>query len=72
VSDDGIDFKKPDNVQFSDIEPYMGRKTRIRPHEGGYSGRYIKVLIKNYGIIPQGNPGAGSRAWLFVDEIEVK
>jgi hexosaminidase len=25
----------------------------------------------NYGIIPDGNPGAGTAAWLFVDEIEV-
>lgn len=33
--------------------------------------RYIKVLIQNQGIIPQGYPGAGSKPWLFVDEIEV-
>jgi hexosaminidase len=25
----------------------------------------------NYGIIPSGNPGAGTAAWLFIDEIEV-
>ena len=33
--------------------------------------RYVKVLVKNWGEIPQGNPGAGSKPWLFVDEIEV-
>ncbi|MBL7733732.1 MAG: family 20 glycosylhydrolase, partial [Chitinophagaceae bacterium] len=33
------------------------------------SVRYIKVLVKNNGIIPAGNPGAGNKAWLFVDEI---
>jgi hexosaminidase len=33
--------------------------------------RYIKVLIQNFGVIPEGNPGAGSKPWLFVDEIEV-
>ncbi len=31
----------------------------------------VKVLIKNWGEIPAGEPGAGSKAWLFVDEIEV-
>lgn len=31
----------------------------------------VKVLIKNWGEIPTGNPGAGNKAWLFVDEIEV-
>ncbi len=34
--------------------------------------RYVKVIVKNYGKIPEGNPGAGSKAWLFLDEIEVQ
>lgn len=33
--------------------------------------RYIKILVQNYGTIPAGNPGAGTKPWLFVDEIEV-
>lgn len=35
------------------------------------STKMIKVVIKNWGEIPAGNPGAGNKAWLFVDEIEV-
>lgn len=35
------------------------------------AARYIKVKLGNYGTIPAGNPGEGSKAWLFVDEIEV-
>jgi hexosaminidase len=34
--------------------------------------RFIKILIRNQGIIPSGNSGSGSKAWLFVDEIEVE
>ncbi len=34
--------------------------------------RYIRVVAKNYGIIPTGKPGGGNPAWLFVDEIEVQ
>jgi hexosaminidase len=34
-------------------------------------GRYVQVFVKNYGTIPEGHPGAGNKAWLFVDEIEV-
>ncbi|NOT51283.1 MAG: family 20 glycosylhydrolase, partial [Chitinophagaceae bacterium] len=34
--------------------------------------RYIKVVISNWGMIPAGNPGAGNKPWLFVDEIEVE
>lgn len=33
--------------------------------------RYVKVFVKNYGLIPSGQPGAGHRAWLFIDEIQV-
>lgn len=33
--------------------------------------RYIKVIARNIGPIPKGNPGEGSSAWLFVDEIQV-
>jgi hexosaminidase len=35
------------------------------------SARYIKVIAKNYGMIPDGKPGAGNKAWLFADEIQV-
>lgn len=33
--------------------------------------QYVKVVVKNWGEIPAGNPGAGNKPWLFVDEIEV-
>lgn len=35
------------------------------------SARYIKVIATNYGMIPDGKPGAGNKAWLFADEIQV-
>ena len=33
--------------------------------------KFVKVLITNWGEIPAGSPGAGNKAWLFVDEIEI-
>ena len=35
------------------------------------TARYIKVVAKNYGLIPDGQPGGGTKAWLFADEIQV-
>lgn len=35
------------------------------------SSRFIKVVAKNYGLIPDGKPGAGNKAWLFADEVQV-
>lgn len=34
--------------------------------------RYLKIHIANIGAIPAGQPGAGKKAWLFVDEISVQ
>jgi hexosaminidase len=34
--------------------------------------QFIKIIAYNIGKITEGNPGAGSDAWLFVDEIGVE
>jgi hexosaminidase len=36
------------------------------------AARYIKVVAKNYGNIPEGQPGGGNKAWLFADELIVE
>ena len=33
--------------------------------------RFIKVFAKNIGVCPPDHPGAGGKAWIFVDEIAV-
>ncbi len=35
------------------------------------NARYLKIIVKRYGKIPEGAQGAGHEAWLFVDEITV-
>ena len=39
---------------------------------GKTRSRYVKVQVSNAGIIPLGKPGAGNKAWLFVDEIMLR
>lgn len=34
--------------------------------------RYVRVIARNYGLIPAGQPGGGNKAWLFADEIEIE
>ncbi len=36
------------------------------------AGQYVRIVIKNWGTIPDGNGGAGNKAWLFVDEVEIE
>ena len=38
----------------------------------GKPARYIKVLAVNRGNCPAWHPGAGKKAWIFVDEIVIK
>ena len=70
TSKDGVNFKKigtSEKINFEngkDQIGYIELNTNIKQ-------RYIKVLVKNRGAIPTGNPGEGNKSWLFVDEIQI-
>jgi hexosaminidase len=69
ISTDGQNFSpagKNDN-----FEKTSGSNGVISILTPPVSARYIKILVKNIGAVPEGKPGAGNKAWLFVDEIEV-
>jgi hypothetical protein len=34
--------------------------------------RFLRVVLKNISLCPGWHPGAGEKAWLFVDEIVVE
>jgi len=54
------------------VEVAQGKNISKIEIPGEQTCRYIRVVAKNLGIIPSGNPGAGTAAWLFADEIEVE
>lgn len=66
VSNDGVSFSP---VVISN--PTIANNEAINEFLQPAKARYIKVHIANFGTIPTGNAGAGNKAWLFVDEIEV-
>lgn len=68
ISDDNKEFKIIKEIGKEDIQNAKGK---IQLKLGKQSAKYLKVMIENAGIIPAGNPGADSKAWLFVDEISV-
>ena len=47
-------------------------KLVIRWEEKPVRARYVRVIANNVGTCPDWAPGAGSKAWLFCDEIIVK
>ncbi len=68
VSDDQKNFKLIKEIGKEEIQNTKGK---IRLNVGAQNTKYLKVIVENAGIIPAGNPGADSKAWLFVDEIGV-
>ena len=71
ISNDGTNFTSVGKLT-PDANGIWKDERRIEQRLTNTSAKYIKVLAKNYGIIPAGKPGAGTAAWLFADEIEVE
>lgn len=72
VSADGQTFTPTGgDGQFTDDKAGMKWMT-VNFSVMAFKPRYIKLLVKNYGVIPAGQPGAGHKAWLFVDEVAVE
>ncbi len=71
ISTDGINYTTPEDEVTSILPDDGVNRINFSLDKKIITARYIRVVAKNYGIIPSGQPGGGSPAWLFVDEIEV-
>jgi len=69
VSSDGQNFTSAGKDE--NFEKTTGSNGVIRLAFSPVTARYIKVIVKNLGTIPDDKPGAGNKPWLFVDEIEL-
>jgi hexosaminidase len=69
ISDDGENYR-----EVGKLGQVTGDKKVVTPKLTfeSQSARYLKIKAQNYGLIPEGQQGAGNKAWLFVDEISVK
>lgn len=73
ISENGEEFEqvatfkhKTDNVeQPPNIQTYS---TEVKAN----SSQFVKIYAKNVGKCPDWHPGAGGKAWFFIDEIIVK
>ena len=65
-SNDGLDYKL--SAILSEPE---GKSNLIYKLVKPTKSRFLKIMVQNFGMIPSGMPGAGNKAWLFADEIEV-
>lgn len=71
-SDDGTNFKLLSSKSI-DTESLEGATVeKVTLDAPNAKVRYLKLLVKAYGIIPKGWPGETNGAWLFVDEVVVE
>ncbi|MBK9273913.1 MAG: family 20 glycosylhydrolase [Flavobacteriales bacterium] len=67
VSTDGKTF-----TPFGSAEVKAGVGRTSFSVERSEKARYVRLAVKHRGQIPEGFPGAGNPAWMFLDEIEVR
>jgi hexosaminidase len=73
ASINGRDFKVVATLS-NDVSPLSTEtiKKDFSAMLNGVRARFVRVHAKNIGACPEGHPGAGGKAWLFVDEIIVE
>jgi len=71
VSDNGKDYKSFGKKNV-DVPRAEGAHIQDLVIKGKANARYVKIVLKNYGPMPEWHISAGSQAWLFVDEVWVK
>jgi hexosaminidase len=69
ISDDGQNFESVQQLKLSEIQNLKGE---VVLEVKSRKARFVKIIATNLGKIPDENPGAGSDAWLFIDEIGVE
>jgi len=73
TSGDGTNFDKVNTVTNDVDEKADGPRTKeFSVTLKGVKCRYVKVVARNRGMCPAWHPGAGSKAWIFADEISIE
>jgi hypothetical protein len=72
LSDDGVNYSHAATVNHSIPADNMDIVIQDLEAKVNTNGRYVKVVAHNFGALPQWHLGAGSPAFIFVDEVMVE
>ena len=73
TSNDGKNYKTYKTYKLKKEVPMTGNHTfRERFETPNLSSRYLRIVVKNPGKLPEGLPGAGYDSWIFMDEVMVE
>lgn len=74
ISDDNVNFMFFGSVNNT-LDPKLEENTILNFTSNeikGKKARYVKVIAKNFGKLPEWHQGAGGDAFIFIDEITIK
>jgi hypothetical protein len=73
TSNDGKNYKPYKTFSLTTEIPLTGNHTfRERFELPNLSTRYLRIVVKNPGKLPEGLPGSGYDSWIFMDEVMVE
>lgn len=72
VSENGKDFTELPIQKIDATHPSEEVEIKTISFEIEKNVQFVKIIAKNFGDLPKGHLGYGGKAWLFVDEIEIK
>ena len=73
TSNDGKNYKPFKTFTLKTEVPLTGNHNfRERFETTNLSTRYLRIVVKNPGKLPEGLPGAGYDSWIFMDEVMVE
>ena len=73
TSNDGKNYKPYTAFTLTTEVPLTGNHTfRERFELPNLSTRYLRIVVKNPGKLPEGLPGSGYDSWIFMDEVMVE
>ncbi|MFZ1425127.1 MAG: GH92 family glycosyl hydrolase [Saprospiraceae bacterium] len=72
ISEDGKHFERIDLIKNTIAQKTEGAILNEFKTEQNFRCRFIQIIAKNSGLLPDWHPGAGGATWLFADEIIIK
>jgi hypothetical protein len=72
VSENGTDFTELPIQKINAGTPSEETGIKTITFDIDKTVQFIKITAKNFGDLPKGHLGYGGKAWLFVDEIDIK
>ena len=70
TSDDGVNYKEYKTFDiYEEVEKSKTTIVKRNLDVKGLSSRYVRIIIENPGLIPEGLSGYNNPSWMFMDEI---